>query len=49
MPGWRSTISIGCRTRSISYYNKGYLLGVMLDLQVREASRDAASLRDVFS
>ena len=24
--------------RSISYYNKGYLLGVLLDLQVREAS-----------
>jgi predicted metalloprotease with PDZ domain len=34
--------------RSISYYNKGYLLGVLLDLQVREASRDSASLRDVF-
>ena len=34
--------------RSISYYNKGYLLGVLLDLEVREASRDAASLRDVF-
>jgi predicted metalloprotease with PDZ domain len=35
-------------TRSISYYNKGYLLGILLDLQVREASRDSASLRDVF-
>jgi predicted metalloprotease with PDZ domain len=34
--------------RSISYYNKGDLLGVMLDLEVREASRGAASLRDVF-
>ncbi len=34
--------------RSISYYNKGYLLGVLLDLQVREASHDSASLRDVF-
>jgi len=34
--------------RSISYYNKGYLLGVLLDLQVRDASRDSASLRDVF-
>lgn len=33
--------------RSISYYNKGYLLGVLLDLQVREASQGAASLRDV--
>jgi predicted metalloprotease with PDZ domain len=34
--------------RSISYYNKGGLLGVMLDLQVREASEGAASLCDVF-
>lgn len=33
--------------RSVSYYNKGYLLGVLLDLQVREASHDSASLRDV--
>jgi predicted metalloprotease with PDZ domain len=35
-------------TRSISYYNKGYLLGVLLDLQVREASHGSASIRDVF-
>jgi predicted metalloprotease with PDZ domain len=34
--------------RSISYYNKGELLGVLLDLQLREASHGAASLRDVF-
>ncbi len=34
--------------RSISYYNKGYLLGVLLDLQVREATRGSASIRDVF-
>ena len=34
--------------RSISYYNKGELLGVMLDLEVREASQGKASLRDVF-
>ena len=34
--------------RSISYYNKGELLGVMLDLAVREASHGAASLREVF-
>jgi len=33
--------------RSISYYNKGELLGVMLDLAVREASHDRASLREV--
>ena len=34
--------------RSISYYNKGNLLGVLLDLQVREATHNAASIRDVF-
>jgi predicted metalloprotease with PDZ domain len=34
--------------RSISYYNKGDLLGVMLDLELREASQGTASLRDVF-
>jgi len=34
--------------RSISYYNKGDLLGVLLDLQIREASRGMASLRDLF-
>jgi predicted metalloprotease with PDZ domain len=34
--------------RSISYYNKGELLGVMLDLELREASHGRASLREVF-
>jgi predicted metalloprotease with PDZ domain len=34
--------------RSISYYNKGDLLGVMLDLAVRENSHSRASLREVF-
>src|SRR6202051_2756523 len=34
--------------RSISYYNKGELLGVALDLGVREASHGQASLREVF-
>ena len=33
--------------RSISYYNKGELLGVMLDLAVRDASHGQASLREV--
>jgi predicted metalloprotease with PDZ domain len=33
--------------RSISYYNKGELLGVMLDLAVREATHGQASLREV--
>ncbi len=33
--------------RSISYYNKGELLGFLLDLAVREQSRDHASLREV--
>ena len=34
--------------RSISYYNKGQLLGVLLDLKMREASQGKASLRDLF-
>ncbi len=34
-------------TRSISYYDKGEIVGVMLDLKVREASHGTASLRDV--
>ncbi len=35
-------------TRSISYYNKGYLLGVLLDLQVRESCHGTTSIREVF-
>ena len=34
--------------RSISYYHKGELLGVLLDLQIRESSHGTASLRDLF-
>lgn len=34
--------------RSISYYNKGEMLGVALDLAVRDSSHGRASLRDVF-
>ncbi len=34
--------------RSISYYNVGELLGVMLDLTVRESTHGQASLREVF-
>jgi predicted metalloprotease with PDZ domain len=34
--------------RSISYYNKGELLGFMLDLAMRNASHDQASLRELF-
>jgi predicted metalloprotease with PDZ domain len=33
--------------RSISYYTKGQLLGVVLDLAVRDGSRNRACLRDV--
>jgi predicted metalloprotease with PDZ domain len=33
--------------RSISYYNKGELLGIMLDLALREASHGQVSLREV--
>ena len=34
--------------RSISYYNKGALLGVLLDLRIREDSHGQHSLRDLF-
>ncbi len=34
--------------RSISYYDKGELLGVMLDLAVRDVSHGSASLREIF-
>jgi predicted metalloprotease with PDZ domain len=34
--------------RSISYYNKGELLGVLLDLQMRQDSHGRYSLRDLF-
>ena len=33
--------------RSISYYNKGELLGILLDLAVRDGSHGKASLREV--
>ncbi len=38
----------GLPERSISYYEKGELLGVLLDLAMRNASQDRASLRDLF-
>lgn len=34
--------------RSISYYNKGQLVGTLLDLKIRDVSKGSASLRDVF-
>jgi len=34
--------------RSISYYNKGELLGILLDLEIREASSGTKSLRELF-
>jgi predicted metalloprotease with PDZ domain len=34
--------------RSISYYNKGYLLGVLLDLRCARQAATRPSLRDVF-
>ncbi|MBI2678823.1 MAG: M61 family metallopeptidase [Candidatus Koribacter versatilis] len=34
--------------RSISYYNKGEILGVLLDLAVRDATNGRKSLREVF-
>jgi predicted metalloprotease with PDZ domain len=35
-------------TRSISYYNKGELLGVLLDLKMRASTDDRTSLQDLF-
>ena len=35
--------------RSVSYYNKGEILGVLLDLQIREATGNRKSLRDLFT
>src|SRR4051794_6318653 len=34
--------------RSISYYNKGYLLGMLLDLKLRETSHGKVCLREMF-
>lgn len=34
--------------RSVSYYNKGELLGVLLDLAMRDATHGTVSLRDLF-
>ncbi len=34
--------------RSVSYYTSGELLGVLLDLRIREATRGTKSLRDLF-
>ena len=34
--------------RSISYYNKGDILGVLLDLRIRQLSGGSRSLRDLF-
>jgi predicted metalloprotease with PDZ domain len=34
--------------RSISYYDKGELLGILLDLEIREDTHGAQSLRDMF-
>ena len=34
--------------RSISYYNKGEVLGVLLDLRIRQITQDRKSLRDLF-
>ncbi len=34
--------------RSISYYNKGNIIGVLLDLRMRQLTQGAKSLRDLF-
>jgi predicted metalloprotease with PDZ domain len=42
MPFYRSP------ERSISYYNKGEILGIMLDLRIRQLTNGTKSLRDLF-
>ncbi len=42
MPFYRSS------ERSISYYNKGEILGIILDLRIRQLTNDTKSLRDLF-
>ena len=42
MPFYRSP------ERSISYYNKGEILGIMLDLRIRQLTNGNKSLRDLF-
>src|SRR5262249_30018674 len=34
--------------RSVSYYNKGEILGIMLDLRIRQMTNGTKSLRDLF-
>jgi len=34
--------------RSISYYNKGEIVGILLDLRIRQLTNDTKSLRDLF-
>ena len=36
------------RERSISYYNKGELVGILLDLRIRQLTNGKKSLRDLF-
>lgn len=36
------------REHSISYYNKGELIGILLDLRIRQLTNDTKSLRDLF-
>ncbi|HEX8924854.1 MAG TPA: PDZ domain-containing protein, partial [Terriglobales bacterium] len=38
----------GAPQRSISYYNKGQIVGVLLDLELRRVSNGRRSLRDLF-
>ncbi len=43
MPFYRSP------ERSISYYNKGEILGILLDLRIRQLTKGNKSLRDLFA
>jgi len=49
MDAWLEKYSAyGLPVRSISYYNKGRLLGVVLDLALRDANHGTTTLRELF-
>ena len=47
MPGSKNTLSITSRSDSVSYYTKGQVLGVLLDILIRDRTDNQHSLDDV--
>lgn len=48
LTSWFSGYGAGNPNQSISFYNKGSILGLLLDLQIRDATDGEQSLDDVF-